>query len=117
MSHERVMKLLHIDSSVLGPNSVSRQVSKAVVEQLRVAHPSLEVTYRDLVAQPLPHMTMGHLLADHPMAMNFGPKGDDALAFAADRVISQEILDEFVAAEIVVLGAAMYNFTIPSQLK
>ena len=42
------MKLLHIDSSVLGPHSVSRQVSAAAVERLRQAHPGLVVSYRDL---------------------------------------------------------------------
>ena len=51
------MKLLHLDSSILGEGSASRTVSAAVVEQFRAAQPDLDVTYRDLVADPLPHLT------------------------------------------------------------
>jgi FMN-dependent NADH-azoreductase len=57
------MKLLHIDSSVLGPHSVSRQVSSAIVERLRQANPSLELVYRDLTQTPLAHLTGSHLAA------------------------------------------------------
>ena len=50
------MKLLHIDSSVLGPHSVSRQISAAAVDRLRKATPNLEVVYRDLTLTPLAHL-------------------------------------------------------------
>ena len=86
------MKLLHIDSSILGENSVSRSVAAAAVDQLRKAHPGVEVTYRDLTTDPLPHLTLAHM-------------GDTT------------VVDEFLAADIVVIGAPMYNFTLPSQLK
>src|SRR5439155_687243 len=55
------MKLLHIDSSVLGPHSVSRQVSAAIVERLRRTTPGLEVVYRDLTSTPLSHLSGSHL--------------------------------------------------------
>src|SRR5581483_10486154 len=55
------MKLLHIDSSVLGPHSVSRQVSAAIVDRLRQATPSLEVIYRDVTQAPLAHLSGSHL--------------------------------------------------------
>lgn len=87
------MKLLHIDTSITGDNSVSRQISKAVVDRLRDNVPGLEVTYRDLTSAPLPH------LAGPP-----APEGEAELA-------------EFVGADIVVIGAPMYNFTVPTQLK
>ena len=88
------MKLLHIDASILGDQSVSRQVSAAVVESLRKADPQIEVIHRDLSAEPLAHFT------------------------AADLVVAADAaLEEFLAADIVVIGAPMYNFTIPSQLK
>jgi FMN-dependent NADH-azoreductase len=103
------MKLLHIDSSVLGPHSVSRQVSAAIVERLRQASPGLRITYRDLSSTPLAHLSAPHLAA----AQGAVP---DA-AFQDDIAASQAVLEEFLAAEIVVLGAPMYNFTIPSQLK
>ena len=86
------MKLLHLDSSILGENSVSRAVSAAVVRQLKDAHPGLQETYRDLVAQPLDHLT---------------------LAALADPTY----VDEFLAADVVVIGAGMYNFGLPTQLK
>lgn len=93
------MKLLHIDSSVLGENSASRSMTAAIVARLRAEHPGIEVTRRDLAAQSLPHFTP--VLAEgHPCVARNG-----------------EILDEFLASDIVVIGAPMYNFTIPTQLK
>jgi FMN-dependent NADH-azoreductase len=103
------MKLLHIDSSVLGPHSVSRQVSAAIVERLKKAAPSLEVVYRDLTAAPLAHLSGSHLAA----AQGATPEA----ALHEDLAAGRTALEEFLAADIVVLGAPMYNFTIPSQLK
>jgi FMN-dependent NADH-azoreductase len=103
------MKLLHIDSSVLGPHSVSRQVSAKIVERLKQATPSLDVSYRDLTQTPLAHLSGSHLAA---------AQGAPAPAdLAPDLAASQAVLAEFLAADIVVIGAPMYNFTIPSQLK
>ncbi|MDB5619076.1 NAD(P)H-dependent oxidoreductase [Tardiphaga sp.] len=103
------MKLLHIDSSVLGPHSVSRQVSAAIVDRLTQATPGLAVTYRDLSATPLAHLSGAHLAAAQ------GAAPDAALQ--PDLAAGQAVLEEFLAADIVVIGAPMYNFTIPTQLK
>jgi len=103
------MKLLHIDSSVLGPHSVSRKVSAAIVNRLREATPNLDVTYRDLTTTPLGHLSGSHLAAAQ------GAAPDATLE--PDLAAGQAVLDEFLAADIVVLGAPMYNFTLPSQLK
>ena len=103
------IKLLHIDSSVLGPHSVSRQVSAAVVERLRQSTPGLEVSYRDLTLTPLAHLTGSHLAAGQ------GATPDASLR--DDIAAGQAVLEEFLAADVIVLGAPMYNFTIPSQLK
>jgi FMN-dependent NADH-azoreductase len=103
-------KLLHIDSSVLGPHSVSRQLSAAIVERLRKATPSLEVTHRDLTAAPLAHLSGAHLAAMQ------GAVNPDA-TLQQEIATSGAVLAEFLAADTVVLGAPMYNFTIPSQLK
>jgi len=86
------MTILKIDSSITGDNSVSRQLTAAVTEQLRSANAGAEILERDLVATPLSHLTLGG-------------SGD------------QDILNEFLAADTVVIGAPMYNFTVPSQLK
>ena len=103
------MKLLHIDSSVLGPHSVSRQVSAAIVDRLRQATPSLDTVYRDLTQTPLAHLSGSHLAAAQgaPAPAELGP----------DLAASVAVLNEFLDADIVVIGAPMYNFTIPSQLK
>lgn len=93
------MKLLHIDSSALGGHSVSRQLTADIVAELRRHTPSLDITYRDLAAQPLPHWA--------PVA-----DASDPAAMAGNRV-----LEEFLAADVVVIGAPMYNFAIASQLK
>ena len=103
------MKLLHIDSSVLGPHSVSRQVSGAIVERLRRETPGLDITYRDLSSTPLAHLSGSHLAAAQ------GAPAEAALQ--PDLAAGQAVLEEFLAADIVVLGAPMYNFTLPSQLK
>lgn len=95
------MNVLHIDSSVLGAQSASRKLSSAIVSALIDRHPDLTVVYRDLEAQPLPHLS-GRSLA----------QADPDEASQARRA-----LEEFKAADIVVLGAPMYNFSIPSSLK
>jgi FMN-dependent NADH-azoreductase len=103
------MKLLHIDSSVLGPHSVSRQLSSAIVDRLRRQDPDLALVYRDLSSTPLAHLSGSHLAAAQGAAQSAEVQQDLAAGQAA--------LEEFLAADIVVLGAPMYNFTIPSQLK
>ena len=104
------MKLLHIDASILGDNSVSRKLSAAAVARLRDAQPDLEITYRDLGAEPLAHLSGAHLAA----AQGVIP---DAPALQQDLAASQTALADFLAADIVVIGAPMYNFGVPSQLK
>ncbi|MGJ4918199.1 FMN-dependent NADH-azoreductase [Bradyrhizobium sp. HKCCYLRH2060] len=103
-------QLLHIDSSVLGPNSVSRQVSAAIVGRFRQIMPGLEVIYRDVAAEPLSHLSGTHV------AVAYGAPVEDP-AVEADVAAGQAVLEEFLAADIVVIGAPMYNFSIPSQLK
>jgi FMN-dependent NADH-azoreductase len=105
------MNLLHVDASILGSNSVSRKVTAAVVERLREADPALTVTYRDLAAEPLSHLSPEVLPSEHPLAVL--ATVDDPAA----RAVSTTVLEEFLAADVVVIGAPMYNFTIPSQLK
>ena len=103
------MKLLHLDSSVLGPHSVSRQVSAAIAERLRQANPGLETVYRDVTATPLGHLTGLHLAA--------GQGAAPEPSLREDLATGQAVLDEFLDADIVVIGAPMYNFSVPSQLK
>lgn len=107
------MKLLHLDSSILGAASVSRDLSAQIVSRLAAA-PNVDVTYRDLAAENLAHVTPATIPAAHPISPMAG-----TLDPAAQRIRdeSERILEEFLAADVVVIGTPMYNFTIPSQLK
>jgi FMN-dependent NADH-azoreductase len=84
--------ILHIDASINGENSASRTISRSIVDKLKNAQWGEKVVYRDLAAQPLPHLTL-------------------------DQFADTSVLDEFLAADTVVIGAPMYNFTLPTQLK
>ena len=84
------MTILHIDSSISGENSASRAISRSIVNRVRRNDDSIIV--RDLVADPLPHLTL-------------------------DSFADSSVLDEFLDAETVVIGAPMYNFSLSSQLK
>jgi len=95
------MKLLHIDSSALGDNSVSRQLSAAIVQQWRDQVQDLDVAYRDLDADPVPHLRSGSL----------------AQADAAEAADAERVLSQFLEADVVVIGSPMYNFSITSTLK
>jgi FMN-dependent NADH-azoreductase len=105
------MKLLHIDSSILGDNSVSRQLSGEVVKAWQAAEPGVEVTYRDLASEGITHfsgITLGALGTTAELR-------DAVQKHEAD--LSASTLAEFLAADAVVIAAPMYNFTIPTQLK
>jgi FMN-dependent NADH-azoreductase len=80
--------ILHIDSSISGADSVSRRLTSAIVGQFGQGG---QIIRRDLAAEPLDHLT---------------ERGQDA-----------HLLDEFIAADTVVIGAPMYNFSVPTQLK
>ena len=105
-------KLLHIDSSILGGNSVSRQLTAQIVASWRAAHPATEVSYLDLAVE-----TPGHFSAD---AMGFRlPPSSEQLSEAQKRenALSEALVSQFLAADVLVIGAPLYNFTIPTQLK
>ncbi|MDR6954780.1 FMN-dependent NADH-azoreductase [Ancylobacter sp. 3268] len=89
------MKILHLDSSILGDNSVSRAISAAIVDQFLAREPHAEITYRDLAAEPPAHLTL-----DTWSTLDQGPD-----------------VRQFLDSDVVVIGAGFYNFTIPTQLK
>lgn len=104
------MKLLHVDSSILDGNSVSRTLSDGVVGALRASHADIEIVRHDLAASPVGHLTGAHLAAQQGAA-------PEAAGLAEDIAAGNRALDAFLNADIVVVGAPMYNFGIPSQLK
>ncbi|OOW95433.1 FMN-dependent NADH-azoreductase [Xanthomonas campestris pv. vitistrifoliae] len=95
------MKLLHLDSSALGANSISHELSAAVVEQQRRLHPEVDVSYRDLDRDPIPHLTAQTLAQNDP----------------AEAAAAEAVMQQFLQADVIVIGAPMYNFAIPSTLK
>ncbi|TWB44954.1 FMN-dependent NADH-azoreductase [Nitrospirillum viridazoti] len=106
------MKLLHIDSSPLAQASVSRQLTAAVVQAWQQANPSGEVTYRDVAA-----VAPAHLDAELLAVAKFGADQNLTPAQQAERALVDTLVDELLSADVVVIGAPMYNFSIPSQLK
>ena len=95
------MKLLHLDSSALSGNSVTRELTAAIVARWQDKLPQLQVEYRDLDSNPLPHLTARSL----------------AQVDSAEAADAARTMEQFLAADVLVIGAPMYNFSIPSTLK
>lgn len=109
------MNLLHLDSSILGANSVSRQLSAAVVAKFVEGNPSAKVVYRDLAAHPISHLSGAYLAAGQGLGQ--GADGHIDPALEHDLATGASVLEEFLAADTVVIGVGFYNFGVPSQLK
>lgn len=91
------MNILHIDSSILGTNSITRPLSALAVDRLVAAHPGAAVEHRDLGQDPIDHLS--------------------GAAFAERGKVTDPVLEQFKAADVIVIGSPMYNWTISSQLK
>ena len=104
-------KLLHIDSSIRGEASVSREVTAAFTEHWQRANPDGEVIYRDLAANPVPHLDLAAYTGQRTPAADRTPEQVAAVA------ISQPLIDQVLAADVIVLGVPMYNFSVPDTVK
>jgi FMN-dependent NADH-azoreductase len=105
------MHLLHIDSSIQGERSISRRLSARAAQRWREAHPGGTVTYRDLGANPLPHL-------DHEAGLaRMVPAEQHTPAQAASWRLSEELIGEIAAADTILLGLPLYNFGPPSTVK
>lgn len=105
------MKLLHVDSSITGENSASRKLTQQIVTAWTAKHPDTEVEYLDLVAQAPNHFTMA------AMAPRTGQTEGLSAEQTAENAVSEQLVSQFLAADVIVIGAPFYNFSIPSQLK
>lgn len=103
------MKLLHIDSSILGAYSVSRQLTKDTVAQWVATHPGTTVDYLDLAVDTPNHLSVNAVLQAQPAELNEIHKQENE--------VTERLVSQFLAADVVVVGAPLYNFSIPSQLK
>ena len=104
------MQLLHIDSAITGEQSVSRQLTARTVAAWQAAHPGTTVQYLDLAQQAPSHLS----------AQSLGFRTGQAAATEAERAenaLSEALVSQFLASDVIVIGAPLYNFSIPSQLK
>ncbi|APW38116.1 FMN-dependent NADH-azoreductase [Rhodoferax koreense] len=106
------MQLLHIDSSVLGENSVTRVLTQRIVTEWQASHPGTAVQRLDLATDAPSHLSMDslgfRLGADH---------ADLSDVQRQENAVSEALVRQFLDADVVVIGAPLYNFTIPTQLK
>jgi FMN-dependent NADH-azoreductase len=106
------MKLLHIDSSPLGAQSVSRRLTQDIVARWKAGHPATVVEHLDLA-----HDAPNHLNVDS-LGFRLGPDAEGLSDVQKrENAISERLVSQFLAADVVVVGAPMYNFSVPSQLK
>ena len=104
-------QLLHIDSSILGGNSVSRQLTAQIVASWRAAHPATQVSYLDLAVEAPSH------LSAESLGFRLPAGSDLSEVQQRENAISEALVSQFLAADVVVVGAPFYNLAIPSQLK
>lgn len=104
------MQLLHVDSAITGDQSVSRQLTARTVAAWQAAHPGTTVQYLDLAQQAPSHLS----------AQSLGFRTGQAAATEVERnenALSEKLVSQFLASDVVVIGTPFYNFSIPTQLK
>ncbi len=104
-------KVLVLKSSILAGYSQSNQLSDYFVEQWREKHSADEITVRDLAANPIPVLDGELVGALRPSDAPLTPRQQEALA------LSDELIAELKAHDVIVIAAPMYNFNISTQLK
>ena len=105
------MQLLHIDSAITGNQSVSRQLTAQIVEAWKASHPNTQVSYLDLVTNAPAHFTMD------AMAPRTGQTEGLSESQQRENAVSEQLVSQFLASDVIVIGAPFYNFGIPTQLK
>ncbi|GAB2175615.1 FMN-dependent NADH-azoreductase [Dongia sp. agr-C8] len=105
------MKILHLDSSVLGENSASRALTRNVAQAWRSAAPDAVIRYRDLGAQAPQHLSPDFF------AIGAVPEEQRSAQQSSELKLSDALIEEFLAADALIIGAPLYNFAIPSGLK
>ncbi|GIX31424.1 MAG: FMN-dependent NADH-azoreductase 2 [Porticoccaceae bacterium] len=101
------MHLLHLDSSPRGEESISRRLTRYLRERLAPSR----VTYRDLAAEPFPPLAAADLVAVHDST------GVGTEALPQHLALSRSLIDELLSADVLVVGVAMHNFSVPAVLK
>ncbi|QEI04690.1 FMN-dependent NADH-azoreductase [Pigmentiphaga aceris] len=104
--------LLQLDSSPLGANSASRALTAAIAQTLKTTGQVDNVVYRDLSVDPISHLDGALLSAMRPAEGATTPE-----SVKGELALNDTLIDELFAADVIVIGAPMYNFSIPTQLK
>ncbi|WP_248730493.1 NAD(P)H-dependent oxidoreductase [Pseudomonas sp. MWU13-2517] len=106
------MNVLHIDSSIMGSDSITRDLSAAIVARIQAIHPDTQVQYRDLANDEVRHLSGS-------IAAGFRQTGisDFPAATLLEHQLSETLVTEFLASDVLIIGAPMYNFSVSSQLK
>lgn len=104
------MKILHIDTSILDEQSVSKQITASIVKQLSETKNAAQIIYHDLASASVDHLSKAEFLA----LAGIEPQEEND---QQNVLRNSLLLDEFLAADIIVIGAPMYNFSLPTQLK
>jgi FMN-dependent NADH-azoreductase len=104
-------RLLHIDSSPRGERSRSRRMTSEFIERWKQTYPDDLVTYRDIGHHPVPHLDETWIAAAYTPPEQRTPELWEAIR------ISDQLVDELLAADVYVIGVPMYNFSVPSMLK
>jgi len=105
------MKLLHVDSSILSTNSTSRLLTAEIVAAWKTAHPDTTVEYLDLAVNTPPHFSADAL------GIKTGVQAQPTEAQQRENELSEKLVSQFLASDVIVVGAPLYNFSIPTQLK
>jgi FMN-dependent NADH-azoreductase len=103
--------LLHLDTSLRTEGSRSRALSGYYADAWRAAYPDGVVTYRDLAADPVPHLSL------ETMSANFTDPADRTPAQQAARSVTESLAGELLAADALVIGLPLYNYSVPSTFK
>jgi FMN-dependent NADH-azoreductase len=118
------MSLLHLDSSAnRSGESISRELTARYAERWRTAHPTAPYRYRDLAADPVPPVGTGYCTLGRRVERHGGVPLSRVGALAADAdercewELSRPLIDELLAADTVLIGAPMYNLSVPVALK
>ena len=105
------MKLLHVDSSILSTNSTSRLLTAEIVAAWKAAHPDTTVEYLDLAVNTPPHFSADAL------GIKTGVQAQPTEAQQRENELSEKLVSQFLTSDVIVVGAPLYNFSIPTQLK
>lgn len=103
--------LLHIDASPRGERSHSRRMTREFVQQWQQHYPNNTIAYRDVGRNPIPHVDEAWIAAAFSPPEQYTPQLQEAIR------LSDQLIDEFLAADVYVIGVPMYNFSVPSGFK